>query len=92
MNKIKIGLFQKIKMHRNAKTILKKNTKCSHDLPWDVKDAIKAFMRFGDKTLNVSHNGYYSDGGWPYNTLEKFLNLSTTDVTSSNKETNKNEA
>ena len=49
------------------------NLPTTYKLPGTVKSAIEQFLRFGDETKEVSHNGYYSGGGWPYDVLKKFI-------------------
>jgi len=40
----------------------------------DIKDAIKDFLEFGnDMRRGGVHNGYYSDGGRPYEILKEYL-------------------
>lgn len=43
-------------------------------IPGKVVDAIKLYLKYGDEEKNKRHNGYYSAGGWPYETLSKFIN------------------
>ena len=42
-------------------------------IPGNVREAIELFMKFGNETIGITHNGYYSEGGWPHNTLKEFL-------------------
>ncbi len=57
--------------------IQKQNVITSNALPGNVRSAIKLFMQFGNDTKNTAHNGYYAKGGWAYDTLSKFLSLSS---------------
>lgn len=43
------------------------------EIPGNVESAIKQYLAFGDDTKNKSHNGYYSEGGWPYEILKKYI-------------------
>jgi hypothetical protein len=38
-----------------------------------VISAIEMFMRFGNETTGLAHNGYYGERGWPYEILKRFL-------------------
>jgi len=59
----------------NQKAILQQNIETSKNIPGNVRSAIHQFLTFGNETKNKSHNGYYSEGGGAYDTIEKFLNL-----------------
>ncbi len=36
-------------------------------------DAIENFLEFGNGSLKVAHQGYYSKGGWAFNALQSHL-------------------
>lgn len=44
-------------------------------IPGNVVSAINLFLRYGEETKDQAHNGYYSQGGWPYETLKTFLEV-----------------
>ena len=48
------------------------NTK-KHVVNGAVIAAIKLYLKFGDETSEETHNGYYAEGGWPYEQLKKFV-------------------
>lgn len=45
----------------------------SNKIPGNVNAAIDLFLKFGDETTGKTHNGHYGKGGWPYETLNRFL-------------------
>jgi len=42
-------------------------------VPGTVITAVEQFLKFGKETKDKAHNGYYSEGGWPYDVLKKFV-------------------
>ena len=41
------------------------------EVPGTVLTAIRQFMAYGKETAGTAHNGYYSEGSWPYEMLKK---------------------
>ena len=78
-------LFEKWYLHEYHNTILncaietdhkKEMRKCfeyASKIPGTVKSAIELFLELGNDTKNRTHNGYYSNGGWPYEILKKYI-------------------
>ena len=39
----------------------------------EIITQIESFLEFGDKTVGTAHGGYYSKGGFAYETVKKFV-------------------